>query len=216
MDLRVLRSPARIVTPAPRQACRLAGRRGFTLVELMLSLALTTLIAGVIAGMLTTVCRGAADTQNTRTRDARRDVACQRIDGRIRACGRVLATGSGVLVLWTSDTDSNGKVNLSEILRLEYSAAGNSIIAYAAPAGVTPDTAYDLTADFAAVTAALRDTASFPGSNLVTGVSGWTVSCVTPLSGARMVWYQLALSDSAGSFTVRSAAALRATNPAGG
>lgn len=191
-------------------------RRGFTLVELLLALSLTALIASAIAGMLFGVSRGVAAGDGSRRRSIQEDVARERIDSQLRQAGRILAIGDGSIVLWIADKNGNAKPDLSELRRIEYVSAGKRMSVYEADMSAGSDVTYDLAADFAAITASLRGSAVFPERPVFTGANSWTVSAATPLTTTRLVNYQLVLEDASGTFTVRSATALRGRVPSGG
>jgi len=187
------------------------GSRGFTLVEIMLALAITSLVAMVVASLLFSVANGTASHDAAQGNNSLIDVTCTRINTTVRPAGRVLAQADGVLVFWTSDSDGNNKPNLSEIRRLELDAATGNLILYAAPQTINPwdDTSYDLAQDFASVTAALRNTANFPGKTLMNNVQKWTPTPVGAINTSKLLTYRLTVNGPTGAISARAAVAMR-------
>jgi len=173
--------------------CARARRRGLTLVELILAVAITTLIGAAIASMMAAVSYGSDSSKDMRSLVARSKAVNARISAAIRGSTMVLDRGDGFLVLWTSDTDENGQPNLREIRRLDYNAAGQSISSYAAPEGAS-DVEYELSDDFEAITDGLMGGGDFPQTLWATGVSAWDLALDTPdPQTASLVSYQLTL-----------------------
>jgi hypothetical protein len=206
--------PAPIRPPGgARATCRPrnAARRGLTLAELVLSLAITSVVAGAVAFMLTSM-RPAAESQtdvrNCAVSGAR---AAMRLDAAVRGSRMVLAQGAGYLVLWAAETTLNEAPDLSELRRIERDPATDELHYYEAPAGLTDDTQYDLlTTDFNAVTNAVKGTASFPQQVWATDVSGWAINlnAGNPLQ-ATFVGYRLSLTSGEASSILVGGASLR-------
>jgi hypothetical protein len=177
-------------SPTPR-----TGRHGLTLVELVLCVAITAVIAGSVAIMLVSM-----RTASSRQGEARRwSVSGARIairlDAALRSSRMVLAKGPDYLVLWAAETTLNDKPELSELRRIERDPATGELRYYEAPPDLAPDAQYDLlSTDFDAVTNAEKGTARFPAQVWATDVTGWAVEldAADPLD-ASFVGYQLAL-----------------------
>jgi type II secretory pathway pseudopilin PulG len=206
---------------APRRLRRrTAGTRGVMLVEILLALAISGLIAAGVASLLFATASGTKDRQELRQRNVRVEVLTSRVDAAIRSSSVLLARDSKCLVLWVADVKKNAQPNLSELRRIEWDATTKQLICYRAPATLADasDTAYDLAAtDFLTTTAALRGSASFPGTVWANNVSGWNSSPAAPTSATRVIGYDVTLTLSTGeAYTTRSSTALRGTASTGG
>ena len=182
-----------------------------TLVEVVLALGITSLIASSVAGLIYSVYQSQRDQQHLRRRNSRAEVVAARLDGAIRSASVVLAVGTDYLVLWKTDSRTNQKPNLSEIQRIEWDRAGQRLRTYAAPANLAEedDATYDLTADFAQITAGLKDTAAFPGQTWCQDVTGWQPGPPGASQSTRLLSYTISFKDGAGTSTFKSTAALR-------
>jgi prepilin-type N-terminal cleavage/methylation domain-containing protein len=189
---------------------RSAESRGFTLVEFLMALVLTAIIGATVVSMIFGVTRGTKDGDLIGQRNAQLDVASSRLNGQIRAAGRILAIGDGVLVLWIADSHVNNQPNLSELRRIEFNAASGEIRCYAAPDNLSAaaDTIYDESNDFLAITDALKGTANFPYQTIALHVTGWSISTSTFSSTTRCISYKLTLTDGSATFDARSNVAM--------
>ncbi len=204
-------------------------RRAFTLVELLLALAITGLVAASVAAMLVAVSYGTSSERDLRGVVVKGTVIDARISSAIRGSRAILETGTNYLVLWTADTNPNGTTaapDLSEIRLIERDAGSNELKSYKFPESWTQaqidaaDVAYQLTDNgagfFQTETAAAKTAGSFQPTLWGTGVT----SIVFELDGAdpvttTLVSYQLTLSAGDLSETVVGAASARhgAVNP---
>jgi prepilin-type N-terminal cleavage/methylation domain-containing protein len=187
------------------------GARGFTLIEILLALAVTAMVALVVATLLFSVANGTASRDAVQGNNSLIDVTCSRINTAVRPAGRVLAQADGMLVFWTSNSDGNNKPNLSEIRRLELDATTGNLVLYAAPQTINPwdDTSYDLAQDFASITAALRGTTNFPGTTLMSSVQQWTPTPVGAISVSKLLTYRVTINGPTGALSVRATVAMR-------
>ncbi|MEM9882992.1 MAG: prepilin-type N-terminal cleavage/methylation domain-containing protein [Planctomycetota bacterium] len=189
----------------PRPACR----RGLTLVELMMSLAIVGLIGVTIGGMLTAVAHGTDDEQSARALVARQLTVTSRLNAAIRGSRQVLDAGDGWLVLWTRDLDGNDAPSLLEIRLIELDTANATLGSYAAPGGAA-DVAYTLSDNFDAITQTLRGTADFPETRCVGGVQAFALSYDTAdATAARLVSYRLRLTSGVNAYEAVGTALLR-------
>ncbi|NBC11430.1 MAG: hypothetical protein GVY24_06795 [Planctomycetes bacterium] len=180
-----------------------------TLVELLLAVAITTLIGAAIASMLAAVSYGTDSSKDMRSLVARNKAVNARISAAIRGSTMVLDQGAGFLVLWTSDADENGQPNLLEIRRLQYNANGQTFSSYTAPEG-TGDVEYALADNFEAITDGLMGGAAFPQELWATRVAAWDLALDTPdPQTASLVSYQLELTAGDMSDVAIAAVALR-------
>ncbi|MEM8739606.1 MAG: prepilin-type N-terminal cleavage/methylation domain-containing protein [Planctomycetota bacterium] len=179
---------------------RAAARRcaGLTLVELLLSLAITATIAASVAGMLSALAYGTDAGRDVRALVARQKMVTARFEAAVRGSRMVLATGdtaSGAwLVLWTRDLDEDGLPSLQEIRLLEHDAASETLSSFVAAEGAT-DAEYGLGDDFDAITHGLKATEDFPATRWGNGVTelGLTLDRNTA-QDARRVSYRLSFS----------------------
>lgn len=157
---------------------RMGRRRGMTLIELLLAIAGTGLVAAATAMMMHAVAAGTSSRGDMRQAVVRHKTVAGRVSTMVRSSYQVLAAQEDVLVLWLGDADGNKSPNLAEICRVERDAATSQLRCYRAEAGLDPaaNTAYPIESDFAAVTEQLRDTALYPHQLWATGVSQWEVS----------------------------------------
>lgn len=192
---------------------RRAGRAGLSLVELLIALAITSLITAAVAVMLLSVSTGSSNASQTRGLMVGHAAVAARLGSQIRASRMVLDAGETYLVLWAPGTSMSGAPSLSQLCRIEYDGAREELHCYKAPSDLPPgeDTQYDLsTTDFNAVTKALRGTAAFPKHLWAANVAKWQVhlDSAQPRQ-ARLVGYRLALTSEGVSETAAGAAALR-------
>ena len=187
------------------------SRRAFTLVEVLLALAVLAAVSGLVAGLIFSTSQATRNQQDLRRRTVKAEVIAARVDGAIRSSTMVLASGADWVVLWTTDSRANQKPNLSEIRRIEFDAVGKCIRAYAAAPGLAEanDTTYATASDFGAVTSALKGTASFPAETWCDRVTGWQVAPAGAGPTTRLLGYTITLQDAAGTSSHRSAICLR-------
>lgn len=150
-------------------------RDGFTLAELLLAITISGVIAAAVAAMIYAVSYGTTSQRDLQSILVENDVAGSRINALVRPSRQVLASGANYLVLWLNDADGDSQAAVSELCRIEYDQAHNSLYTYRAPANVAPNTIYPIaTTDFAAVTSAIKGTASFPQTLLASDITGVT------------------------------------------
>ncbi|MEL7087307.1 MAG: prepilin-type N-terminal cleavage/methylation domain-containing protein [Planctomycetota bacterium] len=163
------RSPApRGCLRTPAAAAAVPGRprrRGLTLVELLIALAILALVAATIGGMLSAVAYGTDTDRDIRQLVARNKMVSTRLNAALRGGRMVLETGSDSagdwLVMWHRDLDGNGQPSLLEIRRLDFDATAQTLTSYTAP-GTATDVLYTTADDFATITTNLMGTAAFP------------------------------------------------------
>lgn len=200
------------IDAAPRRRGR-APAAALTLVELLLGLAVTAVIAAAVGAMLFFASHGASTRDVTRSRMVANELAGMRVNMAIRSARAVLAEGDGYLVLWMADTRANNAPNLSELRRIERDDSTDRLLSYRAPDDLAEadDTLYDLgSTNFKIVTNSLKGSSEFPGEVWGTDVTGWTtdVDAVDPLD-CRHVSYRITTTLEDVAQTMVGGAALR-------
>jgi prepilin-type N-terminal cleavage/methylation domain-containing protein len=177
------------------------GRSGLTLVEMLLSLAITAVIAATLTGMLAAVSASTRSATELRHRNLRAEVVRERVESAVRSSARVLAAGDGWLVLWVGDSRANALPDLSEICRIEWDKGTKELRCFAAPPGLADvdNVKYAFTSDFDGITRGLAGTVKFPGQVWGRRVREWTPTVDGPASSPRRtVSYRLTLEDEQG------------------
>lgn len=171
----------------------------FTLVELMLALAMLSLIGVGAAMVLTTAGKSTLARQDIRRFLAQEQALDARLSASIRGATQILSLGSNHVVLWKGDQRPNAQPNLSELQRIEWSNDGR-LISYQAPevwtASEAADTAYDPASDFNAVTSQLKSSSYFPAESWATNVTAiaWIIRG-SDSAGSTILGYRLTLSS---------------------
>lgn len=149
-------------------------RRGFTLVEMILSLAITGMLGLGVCTLLLSMSSATKSSHDVYAEIVRRQVLASRIGDLIRSSAAVLDSNADSLVLWTGDYNNNGKPNLSELRRLQWDGDG-SIWVYETPDAIDAvlDVSYELEADYNGLTSLVLGTDLFPGQL----VAGDVISC---------------------------------------
>jgi hypothetical protein len=182
----------------------------------LLALAISGMVAAVVAAMLFALANGSRDRQDLRHRNVRADVVIARVDTAIRSSSMLLGRTPNCIVLWVADSRKNGRPDLSELRRIEWDAASKQLRCYQAPAGLadSDNTTYQLSDDFVAATAALAGSATFPAEIWGTNVTGWSGSAVptSAAQDARMIAYSVTLTTTAGTVRIPSSAPIRGTS----
>lgn len=196
-----------------------ARARALTLMELMLALTITAIMGLAIAQMLYAASSATASRNDMRALVTRQKALTVRLDEAIRGSNMVLASGSNYLVLWMGDTRADDQPNLSEIRRIEYSSSLGQIISWKASfpsswtaAAITAaDTQYDLaTADFNAVTTALKGSSTFPSEVWARNISGFSVAINNAVAqSATLVSYRITTTNGVYSNVIIGAASPR-------
>ena len=192
---------------------RLTGARGLTLVELMLALAITTVIGISLAGILYSASYGVSSQTGVRSACVVGDGLARRLSAAVSSSQMVLAQGNGYLVLWLADPAGRSSPHLSCLCRVAWNSDTRELHCYKAPAGLSgaSDTQYSLTGtDFNAVTQALEGTRDFPGQLWSNAVGGFSTSLdsVNPLQ-ANLLSYSITVVQDDVSGTVVGSVALR-------
>ena len=177
------------------------GPGGFTLVELLIGLVISGLVAAGVTAMLVAVSYGTSSSHDLRTLVVKSKTIDARLGASIRNCRQVLATGSDFLLLWVADADEDDVTDNAEIRLIDRDAATDMLNSY-----------YDDTAAGAYVDAATFRTlalGSFTPQPWGTGVTGLSFVPDTPAPGTKLVSYTMTLEIEDVSETVVGAVATR-------
>src|SRR4051812_34952429 len=87
--------------------------RGLMLVEVLLALAISGMVAAAVAAMLFALANGSRDRQDLRHRNVRAEVVIARVDTAIRSSSMLLGRTPNCVVLWVADSRKNGRPDLS-------------------------------------------------------------------------------------------------------
>ncbi len=197
------------------EAPRNRRRRGLTLLELLLAMAGTGMVAVAVSSMLFTVSHGTSSKTDMRKIVVRQKTLGSRITAAIRESKMVLESDTDLLILWVNDENENDQPELAELRRIERSSVTNSVISYRSPDDIADEdnTQFDLaTTDFAAETDAVKATSVMPAERWGLDVANWAISLndADP-QAATLVSYQVTLTTGGMSDTHVAAAALRNT-----
>jgi|GEM_PF-5944409 len=185
----------------------------FTLVEMLLSLAVIAIIGLGVMFMLAGTQASAQLQEDTRMRVTREQVALARLGTLCRSNAMVLAADATHLVFWKGDVNGNNKPDLAELRRLEWNAAARQIWISEAPEDLAPasNTTYQLNAAFSNVTSTLAGSANFPTQVVLDNVMQWelTLDNAAPQS-ARLMKIEIRFTGSPDDQAIRMIASLRA------
>ena len=107
-----------------------SDRRGLTLVEMMLALSITVMIAGAIASMMAAVSRGVGAKRDTRSVMVRANAAQARLASYLAPSRAVLASDDDMLVVWFNDQRKSNTIHGSEIRWFFFDSNAGAIEVY--------------------------------------------------------------------------------------
>lgn len=191
--------------PGRVSAARAAA--GLSLVELVLAMAITAVVALAIAAMLSATSYGTDTSRDMRELAVRGKTLCSRINEAVRQADRVLAAGDDYLVLW-ADHDGDGLVGVHELMRIEWDEDERAVLAWSA-ADNAPAQSWPTDANFDAITTSLKASAAFPARQWASDVAQWQLALDDDPADARLVSYRLRLATGRLEDVTVNAAALR-------
>ena len=158
------------------------SRRGLSLLELLLAITISAMVAGAIAGMLGAVSAGVGTRKDSREIMVLAHGAQCRLSAYLATSRCVLADDGSNLTLWLNDDRESGTVHASEIRWLRFdTSTGEIVVDYVSfPASWTPtacelaDREYPASTDWSSVHSAydaLGLLESKPLADHLTGVS---------------------------------------------
>ncbi len=105
-------------------------RRGMTLIELMIALAITAMVAAAIAAMLSAVTNGERSRRDNRGYIVRAHAAKARLGAYIARCLCVLEVDGSDTVVWLNDWRRGGTVHATELRWLIFDGPSNALDVY--------------------------------------------------------------------------------------
>jgi prepilin-type N-terminal cleavage/methylation domain-containing protein len=127
-----------IMRPLTQNALHLSlkPRRGLTLVELVIGIAITGIVASVLAILINSTAAGTNSQQDGRRALVKLESMKAQLEDQFTNARAILATGTNYIVYWTGDlsgavTPANGAVNLSELRLLEVDTTTGNLNLYA-------------------------------------------------------------------------------------
>jgi len=160
------------------------ARRGLTVVELMIALAITVVIGAALAAVMTTISSVTAFDRDARTASLRAHAVQIRLQAYSESGLCVLQSNvDGEFVVWLEDADSSGSVNPTEARVFRTNRAGELICEwYTPPAELTPeeladaDTPVPAATDFFTLMDAYRAAGQTSQTVLADGLSDLTLA----------------------------------------
>tara|TARA_R110002073_G_scaffold336260_1_gene531291 strand:+ start:17581 stop:18186 length:606 start_codon:yes stop_codon:yes gene_type:complete len=143
------------------------NRSAFTIVEIMLAIALSSLVALTALLMLQAIGTATESRYDTRIDIVERELLMARLGGVIRTSSRALASSDNSTVLWKGDINANGFPDLSEIQLIVWTDDDTLITSYETPNPPISDPSYALDADFVTITNAIAGSSAFPSRVLI-------------------------------------------------
>lgn len=166
---------------------------GFTLVEVLLALVVTTLVGLATVAMLSATAYGTTSRQHARTLLITTRVVDARLGAALRSAQEVVYPNSGqptatdYLVLWVNDENGDDVKQHGEMQLIERDSATNELRSYRNSADATTY------ADVAGFRAAAL--ASYPGETWAHGVSALDLAATTTPAGTVLVSFRLTVSE---------------------
>jgi prepilin-type N-terminal cleavage/methylation domain-containing protein len=115
------------MTPMTRTARRSARRHGLTLLELLLAVAVTSMVAAALSAMLGAVWTGVETRRDARSVMVHANAAQVRLATYIVPSRCILHVSGGDLILWHNDARESDTVHASEIRWLLFNEENGSI-----------------------------------------------------------------------------------------
>ena len=165
-----------------------ARLRGFTLVELLVGLAITAVTAAVLAILINATAMGTNSTADGRRNLVRLQMIKAQLQDEFVNTRAILATGSNYIVYWIGDqpgavTPANGAVNFSELRLLQIDASGNlNVYCCKWPNGfsnsniIANDPVYAASSNWLSLAQSLIGTTYYGTNTLASGATALTTS----------------------------------------
>lgn len=195
---------------------------GLSLLELLLALTITVMVAGAIAAMLGAVSTGVSTRRDNRTVMVLANAAQSRLAAYIAPSQCVLAINGSNVTLWLADSRESGTVHATEIRWLLFDASRGVLTAHyvsfpeswSQAACDLEDLEYEAETDWAAVLASYQSKGWTASQDLVDTLDSVTVLADAELAMAsRHLTYQLAFETDAEPVPITVAATIRLHEP---
>ena len=197
-------------------------RRGLSLLEMLLALSITSLIAVGISSMISAVTSGVGTRRDIRTTMVRANAAQTRLAAYIVPCRSLLANNGSDLVLWLNDSRESDSVHATEIRWLLFDAEQGAIDvhfvdfpdAWTQTAKDLADTEYSANANWDAVLTQYQTSGWITTVRLVDGLNSAaiTTDAAVPM-GSRHVTFDLGFGTDDASVPIRVSATTRLHQP---
>ncbi len=197
-------------------------RRGLSLLEMLLALSITALIAVGISSMISAVTSGVGTRRDLRTTMVRANAAQTRLAAYIVPCRTVLASNGSDLVLWLNDSRESDSVHATEIRWLLFDADQGAIDvhfvdfpdAWTQTAKDLADTEYSADADWDAVLTQYQTNGWVTAVRLADGLdSAWVSTDAAVPMDSRHIIFELGFQTDDGPVPVRVPATVRLHQP---
>ncbi len=103
----------------------LRTKRGFTLVELLVALMVTSIVLAAVATLAYSLGAINDSSGDTAVKQAQIRFATLRISELIRQCRLICGLPGGDLAIWRADDNNNSQINLNELVYIERGAGRN-------------------------------------------------------------------------------------------
>lgn len=189
------------------------ARRGFTLLELMLATAATAVIALAGAGMISALTYASSEQRDLRAIVGKSLTVGERLGAEIREARAIVGVSNDLIILWQSDLNDDGLLQLSELIIIEHNPDNQTLETWTIAPG-SLDLPLDLALDLPVVTELYKALpvlgVSLSSTNWAYGVSDFQVETdnLTPID-VGLVSYRITFSEGSLSETFTSAAAIR-------
>ncbi len=124
---------------------QLAGRRGYSLIELLLAALVTSFVAAAGATMTSAISNAAVQTRDIRSTKTAGNFALSRVGRAIREARSVGQVTSTSVTLWVQDSNGDDQLNLYEVAMLRYDSTAKQIIYEYLDPGANPKPATTMT-----------------------------------------------------------------------
>jgi len=103
------------------------ARRGLTLIELMLAMTITVMVAGAMSGMMSAVSTGVLDRKDSRSNMIRSHAAESKLSAYVSPSRAIWEVSASSLTIWFNDQRSGGTIHANEIRWIFYDATKKTI-----------------------------------------------------------------------------------------
>lgn len=156
-----------------------------TMVELLLSLTITSLVALATATMMVGVSYGTTSRSQMREVGVRLKIVSSHLNAAMRGSKMILDSGTDYVILWTADTHTDDGPNPSELRLIQRDPSTCELRSYQVDFDAMTDTQIEavdirhaLTDDFVSVTNMLKSGSMFPSTVWARHVSAFACSYV--------------------------------------